>query len=313
MAFSKTTLITRIRRLLHDNPFQDICTEAMDATEVGLDVADGTKWQVGDIVEFTDDGEKCLTTAITSNTLTVVRNFNFSVTTTAGTGTSHSISTAILKNPVFGYAETVDAIEESIQSLWPYTYKKITQTITPVSGEWYYSATATILGISSAVQLTEGTPTRPFFYGINGSMYPIQLIRNMPTAFSGSTTGSSFHIPTFNNLVKTVLVNGIGRVTDGVTSGDYDDLTDGLEVDCVTFYTASRLIATTDISRATQEDIKMSEESARVGDRSQIAAYWENQALAVRRQWERELQITLPWQYGRSQSLNRGTGRRWSQ
>mgnify|MGYP000154892807 CR=1 FL=1 len=58
-------------------------------------VADTTKYAIGNIVEFQDDGEQCLVTALASaTTLTVIRNFNYSVTSTAGTGTSHSLSTA---------------------------------------------------------------------------------------------------------------------------------------------------------------------------------------------------------------------------
>lgn len=299
MAFSQATLVKRIRQLLNDNPFNDTCTEAMDTTETGLDVASTTKWNIGDIVEFQDDGEQCLVTALpTATELTVRRNHNLSVTDTVGTGTSHSINAHIIKvTPMGGtmfYAQITGAVDATMRELWPHVYKKITATITPVANEHYYDAATTVLEISSAVQLTTSTPDRPVFYGQTGAAYPIKLIKNMPIGFSGSTTSASYYIPSFNNLTNTLLVNGIGKVTATVSSGSYDDLTDGVEVDCVTYLTIARLLGASDVSRATQEDIAQGLQNLDVGARLRVGGYWLGRGREERANWVNELRLTLP-------------------
>src|SRR3990172_21840 len=111
MAFAKATLIQRIRTRLNDNPFQTACTEAMDASETDLDVAATSKFDVGDIVEFQDDGEQCLVTALAdTDTLTVIRGFN------GTTATTHSSGVLTAKNPVFAYKQIEDAIAEVLRS-----------------------------------------------------------------------------------------------------------------------------------------------------------------------------------------------------
>ena len=300
MAYSKATLIKRIRSTLGENSWTDICTEAMDATETGLDVADNTKYGIGSIVEFTDDGEQCLVTALSgATTLTVVRNYNFSVGDTAGTGTSHSISTVITADPVFKYAEIVEAISTSLESLWPYCYREVDYTLTPQTdgNKWYElddgGDTSAALDISAVTQVIgTGASSKVFRYGERGGAYPISFQLHVPVAKAGSTV--ALYIPFIRDATNSIFVTAIARITDVVGSGDYSYLTSGVEVDCVVAYAVSRLCLNKAASRTFFEDVKQSDTGTYPRDRVSLSAYWEAKGLALRQQWQEQLRVTLP-------------------
>src|SRR3989304_4378138 len=130
MSYSQQTLVSETRQILRDNSWHDICTEAMDTTEVGIDVADGTQYVAGDIVEFQDDGELCLVPTVVATARTVIRNHPFSVTTAAGPGPPHSINADIVKNPTYRYVQITQAVAKVLRSLWPGDYKKDSSQIT---------------------------------------------------------------------------------------------------------------------------------------------------------------------------------------
>jgi len=298
MAYSKATLIKKIRALLNDNPYLDACTEDMDTTETGLDVTATSKYNVGDVVEFQDDGEQCLVTALASSTtLTVIRNHNLSVTVTAGTGTVHSTGALIAKRPVFSYVQIVDAISSSIDGLWPYVWKKVSVNITPVAGQRFYELdegtdTYTGLEISSVVQATTDATPKPFWYGTRRTSYPYRMHFSVPTSIAGS--GVAIEIPFLRNATNAITVNALARITDTVATSNYSDLTGGYQALCVTYYAVARLVSETGITRVTQEDVSMSDESVRPGVREQVAADWERKAEMERYKWRMELDRTIP-------------------
>lgn len=291
MTYSQATLIKRIRAILNDNPYNDTCTEAMDTTETGLDVTDGTEYQEGNLIEFQDDGELCLVRSVSSNTLTVVRNYQFSVTATAGTGTSHSISTEILKDPLYRYSQIVLAVADVLLNLWPYVYRKYPLSLTPSTISDWYNADTTIKDISSVVQRLS-TTNRMFFYGERRSTYPAELHFDVNTDIVASGVG--IWIPYLRDTTNTITVNGIARITDVVSGGNYTHLNDGVEVTCVIYYAVADLIARTDIIRTTQDDVSMGDATVRPLTRTQLSDYWMRKGLAARRQWERDLLLTYP-------------------
>lgn len=291
-AFAQATLIQRIRTVLNDNPALDTCVEAMDSSEVGLDVTDGTKYAAGIVVEFQDvDGEQCLVTSVSSNTLTVVRGYN------GTTAASHSISTLMAIDPTFSYIEITSAISASIRSLWPHVYKKISESVTPVTtGNRYYdlaAGSATLKEISSAYQIIgSGNTSSVFSYGEHRGAYPIDLMFNMPT--SKVASGIAYYIPYLRATDTVILVNGIAEITDTVATLLYSDLVDGIQIDCVTYYAAARLLASSDISRTTQEDISMGDQTVVPLRRTSLAQFWKDKGDKERFRWQQELKITLP-------------------
>ncbi len=295
MAFSQATMIARIRSVLNDNPFLDTAAEAMDTTETGLDVTSGTNYSAGQVVEFQDDGELCYITSVSTNTLNVIRNYKFSVTATAGTGTSHSNGVAIARGPLFEYAEVTDAVRASINGLYPFAYKLKTDSLTPNTdgNKWYDLDDSEILEISSAVQIVGTAPTSTIWlYGASRGAYPIDIVEGIPTAKLAS--GRGYYIPFLKDTSNTILVNGIAKLVSNPSGGSYADLTEGVQTDCVAYYAVARLIASTDISRMTQEDIAQGDTTIRPLARTQLSQVWEKRAYDERFKWEQELKLKVP-------------------
>ena len=179
-------------------------------------------------------------------------------------------------------------------------YKEVNQSITPVVGQKWYeideaSTNSTeILDLSSVVQVYGATgQERIMFYGDRRTgAFPANLEFNLPTSLVASGVG--LYLPYLRNTTNTITVNGIGKITATVSSGNYSDLTDGVQVDCVMYLSMAKLIHWTDISRSTQEDVTMSDESIRPLVRTQLAASFERLGYEARRRWEEELRRTLP-------------------
>lgn len=292
MAFSKATLISRIRGTVGDNPYVEPNSDTAAANDVTITVPDGTKWSAGDILEWQEDGDQAYVRSITGNDLTVFRSWN------GTTATAHDGSVTakqVAQNPSFKYIEVERAIEAAIQSLWPFVYKLETVTVTPDTTKNWYNGTDTLLDLSSAVQVVSGTtPANSvvFFYGVFGTSFPIVLKKNMPTAVVASGTG--IYIPYFKDTTNTITVNGIARVVDTVSAGNYSDLTDGIQVECVLAYAVSNLLLSSDVGRTASDDVSMGDETVRAGVRTQLAAFWEHRGWEKREQWKMELDVTLP-------------------
>jgi hypothetical protein len=301
MAYSQATLISRIRRTLNDVPWYDTCTEAMDTTETGLDVADTTKYSVGDILEFQDDGELCLVTALFSATvLTVVRNFQLSVTATAGTGTSHSISATIAKTPAYQYMQITQAITQVIDGLYPHAYRVVSYTLTPLTdgNKWYElddgsSDTSVALELSNVVQVVgSGATSYPFWYGTRGKSYPVSLHRDVPAAKAGSRV--AVFIPFLRDTTNSIYVETIAPIIDTVGTGNYTYLDSGLPADTVEYLACAVLMRAREVQRTMGEDISMNDESLRPGDRLRTAAYFEQQGTMYLRKWQVLLDRKIP-------------------
>lgn len=296
MAYSQATMVKRIRQELNDNPWFDTCVEAMDTTEVGLDVTDGTKYSVGVVVEFQDDGELCLVTGVTSNTLTVIRNYMYSVTTTAGTGTNHLINAQIAANPRFTYSQIVEAISLVLSELYPHVYRLIQVTATPSStgNRWYDLANTAIVDISSVVQEvgTSGSASSSLFRYGDTAQYGVELRRNLPTA--KITTGPGLWIRNLRDVTNTLYFNCIGMIDDTIATSSYSHISGNDEANCVIFLAASKLVGSLEIVRLTQEDVSMGDATVQPGMRRNLAAYLEGKGVAERRRWEAKLRQTLP-------------------
>jgi hypothetical protein len=295
VSYSQATLIKRTRIELNDNPWYDTCVEAMDTTETGLDVTDGTKYSTGVVVEFQDDGELCLVLSVSSNTLTVIRNYNFSVTATAGTGTSHATSMTIAADPRYRYTEITEAISTAMSELYPYVYRTVQISLTPVSGkQWYDLANTSVLDINSIVQEsgTTGTTSSGIHEYGRDAVYSVRLGQNLPVA--KITTGPGLYIRTLRDVTNTIYVNAIAAIDDTASGGNYTYITGNDEANCLIFMAASKLVGSLEIVRTTQEDVSMGDATVQPGSRRNLAQYLEAKGLAERRRWEIKVRQKTP-------------------
>lgn len=304
MSVLVATMVSRVRRVLNDYPWQDALTASMaSGATTTATVADTTAWSPGEILEFQDDGEQAVVTVILgATTMTVVRNYNSSVSV-AG---AHANGTVIFKNPAFQYIQIKDGMEETMTSMWPYVYKKIVPTaVTPVVGTHYYDLGTTgalVLELSTVVQTSGTTPNiRPFFYGTNQGAFPVTLLFDMSVDFSAAGA-PVLYIPYLQNTAHTIKIVGIGKVTSTISALAYSDLDDGLMSEYIVLDTISRLVQAYDVPRSTQEDVTMGDETVPSGTRSGIGRNWSQMARAKRLALQAELRLTLP----RMQTWTRG-------
>jgi hypothetical protein len=116
MAVTQAQLRSRVKDEIynarpHLRPFAHPIAEAMDASETGLDVVDGTNFAKGDVVEYELDGEQNYVSSVSSNTLTVIRGYN---STTAAT---HNSGDTIFKNPRVTLKQIDQAIADTLLEL----------------------------------------------------------------------------------------------------------------------------------------------------------------------------------------------------
>lgn len=288
MSLSRATLVQRIRRLLDDNPFETYETNGVLAGDTTLDVPDGTKFAEGMIVEFQDDGEQCLVRSVSGNTLTVKRGHN------GTTPAAHSANTVIAMDPVFTYAQIVDAIERCIRGLWPYAWKRVTVTINPnpASTVWYNLASDCI-DLIKVTQLYGQNSQHVAIYGKPGSGLPVQLEHGLPTSLVASGVGIRFPSG-FAHSSNQIKVDYRAKITTNLTGGSYDDVDDGLMAEAIVYGACAKLVAAKVAPRVTQEDTSMGDATVQPSDRLGGAAWFEAKRREYLNQLYDELMRTIP-------------------
>jgi len=131
MTISRTLLTNRVEGLIGTlGGFYDALTNSPTGSGTSYTVADGTKWARGDIAE-TDDGDLARVTLVAGNSLTVVRGF------AGAANVAHTTGDTLRKNPPVYRKDLFDAIQLTMQSLWPMAWKVSSTTVTPnLTKEW---------------------------------------------------------------------------------------------------------------------------------------------------------------------------------
>jgi hypothetical protein len=206
----------------------------------------------------------------------------------------------IFKNPIYYIYQIHDVITQVIRELWPHVYKEINHALTPntTSSDLWYDLTDATYELCSVSQVYGTNSDQLFFYGTRRGGYPASLQKNVPSGIA--STGTGLYIPLLKHATNTINVNSIGALLGTFSTPNYTELTDGVQVDCVMSYTISKLLAISEVSRVTQEDITMADEALRPGVRTQISQEWERKAYEARRRWEKELEVTLPRRFSRA-------------
>jgi len=287
MSLSQSTLIYRVKALIGDDTeWEGYLTAQSLSNDLTIDVNDGTDWSEGDIMEFSD-GELALVQSIATNAVTVKRAH---MGTTAATQASGS---AIRKNPVFYLKDVKDAINLTIQTLWPYAWKAVDDTITPGSAYWYDVA-ATAIDIITVSQLYGTSDSLVGLYGADHyTQRPIVWSTNLPTTLAASGRGLGFPGGFFHSS-NTVYVRYRAKLTADLSGSDYTDLSDGLLAEVVAHGAASRLIMAKEAPRITQDDISANDSNVPPQARITAANYLASKFRELRNQYKDELERTIP-------------------
>ncbi len=292
----KTTLIQRVRDLLGE-PGWDTTLSTTNLTSTStttISVPDATIWDFGAVAEMQDDGEQMYvrSTTVTTNVLTVIRGYNGTTATT-----THATNTIIRRDPFFTYKKIQDSIELIAQSLWPYCWKKVTATVTPVASQVWYDLAADAMALINVSQLnTSATPTAYYVYGSKGSRLPVGLKFNVPATLA--TSGTAIFFPRGFAKIGTdnVQVDYAAKITAGVTvtTNVYTDISDGILAECVAHGAASRLMYLSELPRVTQQDLGMADSSVTPGSRTRAARDMWAQYIFLRDMYHEELRRTMP-------------------
>lgn len=108
------------------SPRSDQLAEALDNSETGVDVDNGTYWKEGDIAQV--DAELMYVASVSSNTLTVVRGFGG---TTAAT---HADDSPIYKRTIARLEGAAATLGHTTVTTQPYNYSQIFEEAVQVSG-----------------------------------------------------------------------------------------------------------------------------------------------------------------------------------
>lgn len=292
MTYSQATLVQQVRHILQDTPQVDVLTGSYTAAGVTLTVADATKYDVGDWIEFTD-GDTFIFTAASGTTLTTLASL---LGWQGSTNANHSSGAYFYLKPAFRYLQVIEAIDATILEMWPYAWKVLTDTITPVSGTYYYDAATSTTSGMDIIDATQRTADglRAVRYGTGKNAIPIRMERALPTALAASTVG--YFVPYFNNYTYTLAVRVRAKITNTFSTPNYTDLTAGSMADAIVYGAAARLLENTEAPRITQNDVTMGDATVLPGQRMRSAAYFHQRFIEKREMVKRELEVTIPRQ-----------------
>src|SRR3990167_7110234 len=247
MALAQATLVTRVRRLLDDDPYEGRITSAYTAASGSVIVDDGTKWAVGDWGEFDETPwDHFLVRSISSNTLTVKGAHHNT------TDTNHTDEIPVKKAPFYAAQQIIRAIEQTIQELWPHAWKSIAGSVTPSTTTVWYDGALTWLGLISVNQ-RHGTSDREIgLFGAAGTGRSVILQRNLPTGLVASTVGLRFPGGFFHSS-NTVNVAARGSITTTLSSNNFSDVDDGLLAEALVYGAAAKLVGAKGIQRVGED------------------------------------------------------------
>lgn len=287
MALAQTTLIQRVRRILGDNPYRQNGSVATDSG-TSITVDDSSKFDVGAVLEFQDNGEQVVVKTITNATTVEVYSRGHSGTTAA----AHS-SGQILIDPSFFYIEIIDGLERTIQTLWPHVWKKVTDSVTPSTTTIWFDLASDAIDLIQVVQRYGTSDEYLAFYGAKGSGLPVSLERNLPTALVASGVALKFKNG-FADDTNAVQVDYRAKITTGTSGGNYSDLDDGLIAETIVYGAAAKLVGNKEIPLISAFDVSQGETPLGPQQRLQASVWLERQYRSFLSQANDELTRTIP-------------------
>jgi hypothetical protein len=294
MTVSQPLVVQRVRDLTWDTPYAFQSSQTITGDTL-LTVPDNTKYSTGTVLEWQDTGELMYVNGFSGATGCIVIRGWESTTVTGHTGTQ-----TVFQDPFFRYHRIADGLTLTIQELYPYAYKKVTTTITPITGSpTWINLAADAVGLIrvSQVDTTNPAVTNLWTYGDRGAALPVGFSRNIPTGMCASTVGVIFPRG-FRETVDTVQVDYAARLTDTLTGTSYVDLTDVVLIDAIVYGTAARLVEASDTPRVTQEDLGMRDASVQPGMRArQGQVYW-TKFQTLKNIYFEQLRREMPLMYG---------------
>ena len=291
MAYEVNLVVSRVRRILEDYPYETISASDPGTATAGdldtFDVPDGEQWDEGNIAEFQDNGEQCYVRSVSTNTLSVIRGYD------GTTPAAHDVSTRIVKDPVFTYQHILDNIKNTINGLWPNAYKKVEATFAPDPTAKWYNLSDEWLDLVSVTQLFGNDDQDIGMYGTVAG-YPCFLRRNLPDTIVASKVGIGLPDGIFH-ATNDIHATGIARITDAIVGTEFTDLfNDGVDIECIAYGTASRVVLAKEVRRQHGTDTSQADQSITPLRRAQLSQFLDAQYRKLLYDWSAFLRESIP-------------------
>jgi hypothetical protein len=292
MAVNAETLLKRVRKVLDDEPWEDVLTAQYTAAAGSVTANQPTQWAEGDRMEFDDGGGNIGRVKATpaGNPVTIKAGHNDTTDATSINGT------VILKNPEFEHDEILHSIQRTIDGLWPYVWVKDTENLTAAVGVNIYPIVSTTFKelISVTQDITPAaTPThfQVLRYGKDPG-YPVSVLRDLPTTISASKVALWFQ--SFRTTpTATIVVTYARTIASTVSGGNYVDLDDGLMADMVLYGACATLLEGLEIQRDV-DDVAQGDVNLTAGSRLRTSNYYNAKFEDLRYKMELQLKKTEP-------------------
>lgn len=287
MSLAQSTLVQRVRRILGDTPYQQVGSTS-NASTTTVTVSDSSKFDVGAIIEFQNNGEQVMVKTITNATTVEVwaRGHNGTTAATQASGT-------IFIDPEFTYIDITDGLDRCIQTLWPYAWKKVSDTVTPDTTTQWFDLAADAIDLIQVVQRYGDSSQYLARFGEKDSGLPVAIGLNMPTAYVASGVGIRFPNG-FAHSTNVVYIDYRAKITTTLSSTNYSDLSDGLLAEAVVYGTAAKLVGVKEVPLVTSRDVSQGDTPIGPQARLTAASYLSDMYRKTLNQARDELMRTIP-------------------
>lgn len=288
MALAQATLIQRVRRILGDTPAMQLASTA-DASDLTVTVADSSLFAAGAVLEFQNNGEQVVVASITNATTIECYSRGFNGTTAAT-----QASGLVYIDPTYTWIDIENAIERTIQSLWPKAWKQGSDTITPDTTTQWFDLDSTAIDLIAVRQQYGDADQYVAGYGEKDSGLPVMFGTHVPTAVAASGIGLRFPNG-FAHDTNTVYVNYRAKITTTETvEGTYDDVTEGLMAEAVVYGAAAKIVGFKEIPLVTSKDVSQGSTPLGPQQRLTASAWLEDQYRRTLNDLYDELLRTIP-------------------
>lgn len=235
MTIEQATMVRRVRDILGEDIRWQTLATAANSADTTIAVTDGTDWNEGSIIEWQDDGDQAYVQSVAANVATCIRGIN-------GTTAAPHAATAATKDPTYPFIKVSDAIDATIQTVWPWAWKTKEASITPSPSTIYYNLGDDVIDLVRAWQEDASTIPIVQYFGQRGSGKPVAVAKNANSFSVGSFDYMVYFPNGIYHQTNSIYVQYRALITDAVASLNYTDISeDGLS-EAICWGAAARLM-----------------------------------------------------------------------
>lgn len=281
-------LVLRLRKILEDDPWQDVSAGAYTAGDGTIAVASPGNWSEGNTMEA-DDGTysqfrvraPASGNFYTTSPITVTAAYN------GTTDSNHASGIVLLKEPRFAGYLLYEAIVRTILGMQSWCWVAKQTTITPSTSTALYPMPTDFDSLVEGGVVQQTTQTTVTDYTTYDTyLGTVRVVRQLPVTIAPSTVALRF--ATFDNMTHDVNITYRAEITASAVPDDSI-------AECVVLGAAARVMMAKEVPFAGQDQGVADPSSAlHAGDQLRTGLMFQQQHIALRYRIRRELQTVAP-------------------